>query len=202
MRGELKWLLALFLSDCPCAYYVHCFVHRLQLTLVVASQEVVFVHKFFSNLNFIINVVSASYKHYDELQAAQVAEITHLIAVDELETKKWANQTGTLKRAGDSRWASHFHSICSLIRIFGSTYSALENIIKGGSTYSQRGDANATYKMITSLKLIFILYLMMEIIGTTNHLCQHLQQKSQDILNAMQLVSSTKTFLQKLRNED
>jgi hypothetical protein len=40
--------------------------------------------------------------------------------------------------------------------MFGSTYSALENIIKGGSTYSQRGDANATYKMITSFKLIFI----------------------------------------------
>jgi glycine cleavage system regulatory protein len=56
--------------------------------------------------------------------------------------------------------------------------------------------------MITSFKFIFILHLMMEIMGTTDHLCQHLQQKSQDILNAMQLVSSTKTLLQKLRNED
>jgi len=42
---------------------------------------------------------------------------------------------------------------------------------------------------------------MMEIMGTTDRLCQHLQQKSQDILNTMQLVSSTKT-LQKLRDED
>jgi hypothetical protein len=42
----------------------------------------------------------------------------------------------------------------------------------------------------------------MEIMGTTDRLCQHLQQKYQDILNAMQLVTSTKTLLQKLRNED
>jgi hypothetical protein len=78
----------------------------------------------------------------------------------------------------------------------------LENIIKGGSTYSQHGDANAAYKMITSFKFIFILHLMKEIMGPTDCLCQHLQQKSQDILNAMKLVSSTKTLLQKLRYED
>ena len=38
--------------------------------------------------------------------------------------------------------------------------------------------------------------------GTTDYLCQDLQQKSQDILNAMRLVSNTKALLQKLRNED
>jgi hypothetical protein len=43
---------------------------------------------------------------------------------------------------------------------------------------------------------------MREIMDTTDCLCQHLQQKSQDILNAIQLVSNTKTLLQKLRNED
>jgi hypothetical protein len=29
MCGEWKWLQALFLNDCPYAYYVHCFAHRL-----------------------------------------------------------------------------------------------------------------------------------------------------------------------------
>jgi len=81
-------LQALFLSDCPCAYYVHYFAHRLQLALVAASREVIYVHEFFSNLNFIINVVGASCKRHDELQATQAAEIAHLIAIDELETGK------------------------------------------------------------------------------------------------------------------
>jgi hypothetical protein len=43
---------------------------------------------------------------------------------------------------------------------------------------------------------------MREIMGITDCLCQHLQQKSQDILSAMQLVSDTKALIQKLRNED
>jgi hypothetical protein len=193
---------ALFLNECSCAYYVHCFAHRLQLALVAASREVIVVHEFFSNLNFIINVVSASCKRHRDLQDAQEADIAHLIAMDELETGKGANQIGTLKRAGDTRWISHFYSICSLLRLFNPACSVLEKIVKEGSTYSQRGDADVAYEMITSFKFIFILHLMREIMGTTDCLCQHLQQKSQDILNAMQLVSNTKALLQKLRNED
>jgi hypothetical protein len=73
MRGEWKGLQSLFLNDCPCAYYVHCFAHRLQLALVAASREVVSVHELFSNLNFTINVVGASCKRHDELQATQAA---------------------------------------------------------------------------------------------------------------------------------
>jgi hypothetical protein len=88
MCGEWKGLQALFLNEYSCAYYIHCFAHRLQLALVVASREVIVVHEFFSNLNFIINVVSASCKHHHDLQNAQEADIAYLIAIDELETRK------------------------------------------------------------------------------------------------------------------
>ena len=30
MRGEWKGLQTLFLNECSCAYYIHCFAHRLQ----------------------------------------------------------------------------------------------------------------------------------------------------------------------------
>ncbi|KAG2667400.1 hypothetical protein I3760_15G113100 [Carya illinoinensis] len=201
IRGEWNGLQALFLKDCPYAYYVHCFAYRLQLALVAASREVVSVHEFFSNLNFVINVVGTSCKRHDELQTAQTTHIAHMIAIDELESGKGANQIGTIKRAGDSRWGSHFYSIYSLLEMFEATYSVLEIIIKEGSTYSQRGDANATYKMIISFQFIFILHLMKEIMGITDVLYQVLQQKSQDILNAMNMVSTTKGLIQKLRNE-
>jgi hypothetical protein len=39
-------------------------------------------------LNFTINVVGASCKCHDELQANQAVEIAHLLAIDELETGK------------------------------------------------------------------------------------------------------------------
>jgi len=41
MKGELNGLQTLFLKECPYAYYVHCYAHRLQLALVAASKDVV-----------------------------------------------------------------------------------------------------------------------------------------------------------------
>jgi len=61
MRGEWNELQTLFLTDCPYAY-VHCFAHRLQLALVVASREVIPIHQFFSKLTFIVNIVCSSSK--------------------------------------------------------------------------------------------------------------------------------------------
>jgi hypothetical protein len=90
-------LQALFLNNCPCAYYIHCFVHQLQLVLVAASREVAFVHEFFINLNFVINIASASCKRHYQLQAVHATQIAHIRAIGELETGKWANQICTLK---------------------------------------------------------------------------------------------------------
>lgn len=37
MREQWNGLQALFLSQCPSAYYIHCFAHKLDLALVGAS---------------------------------------------------------------------------------------------------------------------------------------------------------------------
>ena len=66
MCGEWNGLQALFLKDCPYAYYVHCMTHRLQLALVTASREVQ-DHQFFNHLVNIINIVVGSSKRNDEL---------------------------------------------------------------------------------------------------------------------------------------
>ncbi|XP_062145907.1 uncharacterized protein LOC133853901 [Alnus glutinosa] len=104
--------------------------------LVATSREAKSVHQFFENLNFIINIVVGSSKRNDELQSAQVAEIESMIASNEIETGRGANQI------------------------------VLDTISKEGTNYSQRGDAEAAY-----------------------------MQNSQDILNAMKLVSTTKSLL-------
>ncbi|XP_058733469.1 uncharacterized protein LOC131605090 [Vicia villosa] len=104
MRGECNGLQSLFMKDCPYAYYVHCFAHRLLLALVTSSREVKLVHKFVEKLIFIVNVVCSSTKRHDELQAAQLEEIAYLLNIDEIVTGKGANQAGTLKRAGYTRW--------------------------------------------------------------------------------------------------
>ncbi|QHO34277.1 Zinc finger MYM-type protein [Arachis hypogaea] len=84
--------------------------------------------------------------------------------------------------------------------MFGAITSVLEDLATNGSTYSQRGDATYALKSLLSFDFVFILHIMKEIMGITDKLCQALQQKSQDILNDMHLVSSTKSLIQQLKD--
>jgi hypothetical protein len=70
MQGGLNGLQALVSNDCPYTYYIHYFVHRLQLALVAASKEVISIFQFFTNLNLVVNFVCASYNRYEELRVA------------------------------------------------------------------------------------------------------------------------------------
>ncbi|XP_071923091.1 uncharacterized protein [Coffea arabica] len=103
MRGEWNGLQALFIQECPYAYYIDCFAHRLQLTLVATSQEVIPVEQFFTYLSLLINLISSSCKRVDQLRVARAARIVELIAIDELETGRGQNQIGTLKRPRTTR---------------------------------------------------------------------------------------------------
>ena len=201
MRGAWNGLQALFLKDCPYAYYIHCFAHRLQLALVAAAENDISVWLFFSKLASIVNLVSASPKRQNELQCAQAAEVEHMLHTGERETGRGANQIGTLHRAGTTRWSSHFSSICSLIDMYGATIKVLQTMVEEGSSNSIRGEAGGALIAVRSFDFIFILHLMHRIMGITDLLCRALQHKSLDILNAMDLVSTTKALLQTLRQD-
>ncbi|XP_028112903.1 zinc finger MYM-type protein 1-like [Camellia sinensis] len=147
------------------------------------------------------NIRGQGYDGVSNMRVVQAVEIKHMIDIDELETGKGLNQIGTLQRAGDTCWSSHFKSVSSLIKIFSPTCEVLLNIINEGTTSAQRGDADSAYETLTSFEFAFILHLMKEILEITDLLCQALQCRSQDILNAMNLVSSTKALLQKFRDD-
>ncbi|KAL6504652.1 hypothetical protein OROHE_023410 [Orobanche hederae] len=172
----------------------------LQLALMVASEGVVPLRKFFTRLSSVVNVVSASSKRTDQLRDAQVEQIAYLISIDELETGRGLNQIGTLQRAGDTRWSSHLRSVSSLIKMFSPTCEVLLKIIEEG-TGSIKGDADSAYEAMTTFDFIFILHLEKEIMEITDLLCEALQRKDQDIFNALRLVVSTKMLLQKMKDE-
>jgi len=194
-------LQALFINDCPYAYYVHCLAHLLQLARIATAREISDVHTFFKNLIFIINIVSASCKRSDELRAFQATTIEYLVDIGEIKTGIGVNQVGGLQQPRDSRWSSHFKSICSLIKMYGATCLVLENITLDGSTYSQRGDTTFSFKLLMSFDFASILHIIKNVMRIIDVLCQALQQKFQDILNTMHLVTTTKTLIQKLRDD-
>ncbi|XP_030923461.1 zinc finger MYM-type protein 1-like [Quercus lobata] len=146
MRGMWNGLQALILNDCPYAYYIHCFAHRLQLALVKASKQVVPISHFFLTLLFLIKIVSASCKRNEQLKVANANEIARLIDLEELEAGSGLNQIGTLQRPGETRWSSHFRSVSSLLRMFSSTVEVLQNIIDGAIDGENRAEGESAYE--------------------------------------------------------
>ena len=98
MRGAFNGLQALFLKDCPYAYYVHCFAHRLQLALVGAAEKQDSIWEFFSMLSNVVNIVTGSSKRLLELQIAHGIEVDKSVASGEREIGRGLNQIGNLQR--------------------------------------------------------------------------------------------------------
>jgi hypothetical protein len=75
------------------------------------------------------------------------------------------------------------------------TYLILRDIATArGSrtTSSTRAKATGAVNSLMSFDFVFIMHVMKELMGITNLLCKKLQQKSQDIVNAMDDVATTK----------
>ncbi|XP_059452346.1 uncharacterized protein LOC132182952 [Corylus avellana] len=137
MRGGRNGLQALVSNDCPYAYYIHCFAHCLQLALMAASKEVIFVHQFLTKLNVVVNLVCASCNWHEELRVAQAAKNAYMIAIDEIESGMGLNQISTLQRPGDMRWSSHLRSVSDLIKIYSPACEVIVKIIDVGTSSSQ-----------------------------------------------------------------
>ncbi|KAL9685702.1 hypothetical protein QQ045_023153 [Rhodiola kirilowii] len=202
MRGQFHGLKTLFLHACPYAYYVHCFAHRLQLALNACAKDVPDMQLFFQMLSSIVAFVGSSSKRTNLLKDIQEAEITESLADGDLETGKGLNQVRSLKRAGTTRWGSYFASVNTLVHVFKEVTQLLQSMMTDKElTGSIRGDAKGFLKALRAFEFLFCLVLTNKIMGITYLLCQALQKQSQDIVNAMNLVSSTKALLQALRDD-
>ena len=146
MRGMWNGLQALILNDCPYAYYIHCFAHRLRLALVKTSKQVNAISHFFLALLFLIKTVNASCKRNEQLKVVNANEIGCLIDLEELKTRSGLNQIGTLQQPVETRWSSHFRSVCCLLRMFTSTVEVLQNIIDDAIDGEHRAEAESAYE--------------------------------------------------------
>ena len=84
MRDEFNGLQVLFREECPYAYYVHFFAHRLQLVLNAAAKGVDDIYTFFGTLNFVVNFVNSSAKRHSALKATREEEIADLVSAGKL----------------------------------------------------------------------------------------------------------------------
>lgn len=62
MKGNANGPKKLIMDESPSAYYVHCFAHQLQLTLVVVAKESGDCTWFFQQLGYLLNALGMSCK--------------------------------------------------------------------------------------------------------------------------------------------
>ncbi|XP_022893953.1 zinc finger MYM-type protein 1-like [Olea europaea var. sylvestris] len=172
MQGKFNGLKTLILNESPCAFYIHCFAHQLQLALVAVAKKNIPITNFFGVVG---NVILSG---------------------------RGLNQEMSLQRSSDTRWSSHYNSLVSLLAMFSSVVDVLAIIIEDEScSCDQRSDATNLLELIQRFDFAFNLQLMRSVLGISNELSKALQRKDQDIVNAMQLVRLCKRRLQIMRDE-
>jgi hypothetical protein len=202
MQGHISSLKSLILRESPSAFYVHCFAHQLQLTLVAIAKGHLQVCSLFGLVSYLINVVRGSCKQNDMLHETQATRIKDELENGEIVSGRDLNQETNLKRPADTRWSFHYATLVNLILMYSSVTSVLEILKEDESTEDKaRSDANGLSILMGSYDFALTLHLMKIVLGISNELSQALQKKDQDILNAMNLVNITMEWLQTLRDD-
>jgi hypothetical protein len=116
------------MDESPYAYYVHCFAHQLQLTIVGVAKQSGDCVWFFNQLAYLLNVLGMSCKKIWLLRIAQAEEIIKSLELGEIETEKGMNKEMGLASLVVTRWGSHYKTILRVISLYPSIRKVLNKI--------------------------------------------------------------------------
>ncbi|XP_042038200.1 uncharacterized protein LOC121784086 [Salvia splendens] len=122
-----------------------------------------------------------------------------MIENGEIGTGRGQNQETSLKRPCDTRWGSHYVTVIRLANMWQSVTEVLENVLVDGEEYETRGKAVGLVQKMETFEFVFILMLMKHLLGVIQPLSCALQQRDQDILNAIFLIENVKESLRSFR---
>ncbi|XP_042458776.1 zinc finger MYM-type protein 1-like [Zingiber officinale] len=199
MSGEFNGLKSLIMIENPYALYVHCFAHQLQLVVVAVAQVNQYVCDFMWIVGPIVNTSASSCKRADKLRQLEHDRKVKLLERGEISSGRELNQETSLARPGDTRWGSHHSTLYRIEQMWPSVIEVLQNLIDDDDR-SSKGLNRTLVERMERYEFVFILLLMKRILAITNHLSTVLQEKDQNIVNAMRLINNVKCKLQKLRD--
>ncbi|XP_048494663.1 uncharacterized protein LOC125494861 [Beta vulgaris subsp. vulgaris] len=168
MKGEINGLKTLIMDDTPNAYYVHCFAHQLQLTLVSVAKKNNECGWLFDTLGTLLNVVGNSCKRREMIRDIQAQNVARSLEICELETGSGLNQELGLKRPGDTRWGSHYKTLQNVMNLFPTLVDVLVMIGKNGSNADGKAKAQGVVLFLEPFDFVFMAQLMSTIFGYTN----------------------------------
>ena len=134
------------------------------------------------------------------LRNARLDQIAKALDCGELESGSGLNQEMGLPRPGETRWGSHYKTVCNIIAMYPSIHEVLVTL---GDNPSHKADWTKIHFMVgafESFEFVAAAHLMYLILGYTNELSECLQRREQDILNAISLVNVAKNRMQQMRS--
>ncbi|KAH6807824.1 hypothetical protein C2S51_028932 [Perilla frutescens var. frutescens] len=201
MRGEFNGLKSLILEENPCAMYVHYFAHQLQLTIVAVAKGNDMVQDFFTYVSMVVNTTGASCKRRDQLTMLEHNRLINELNNGERVSGRGQNQESNLSRPGDTRWGSYYLTLICLCSLCSSVEQVLHNVRDEATLSESRSTAKGLIDKLDSYEFIFVLHLMKFLLGVTHELSLSLQQKDQNIIQAMTLIDTVKCQLQNFRED-
>ncbi|KAK4722628.1 hypothetical protein R3W88_012861 [Solanum pinnatisectum] len=126
-NGEINGLKTLIMKDSPSAYYIHCFAHQLQLTLVAIAKKHLDVEDFFDHVSNVLNVVGGSFKRRDLLRDHQAKKLEQLFESGEVQKGQGLHQERGLQRPGDTH-----QDIVNAVEFLNITKKRLQDMRENG----------------------------------------------------------------------
>ncbi|KAG8633712.1 hypothetical protein MANES_18G140700v8 [Manihot esculenta] len=167
VREKFNGLKNLILRENSSSYYIHCFAHQLQLTLIAIAKKYSSISIFFNIIARLCNVVGGCYKRRDMLQEKQREKVVEGIKIGEI-------------------------AIGQGFKLRDNNKETKKYLLKNDNP--PKVEAIELLDIISRFEFVFTLFLMRKILGITHNLSQAFQRRDQDIANAMQLVKESLLF--------
>ncbi|XP_066333876.1 uncharacterized protein [Miscanthus floridulus] len=199
MKGDIKGLKTLIMQESPSAYYINCFAHQLQLVLVAVAKGNTDCETFFDQISILLNIVGVSCKCHDMLRNASLESVKKTLDCGEIKSRTGLHQEMGLPRPRDTRWGSHYKTVCNIITMYEAIHDVLVDL---GDDPAYKDDWTKIHFVtgaFENIEFVFFAHLMYIILGYTNELSECLQRRDQDILNAISLVNVAKKRMEELR---
>lgn len=183
MKGKNVGVQKRILEVNPRAFFVPCSNHSLNLVVNDGAKSCSNALEFFSIVQEIFNYFSASTYRWSILK-------NHITSL-------------TVKPLSTTRWESRIDAVTPLRFNVGEVYDALFEASKDQKQDAfARNTAKGIAKKLKNFKFLCSLVVWHLILSKINLVSKHLQEISNSLETAMELIDSAKTFLKSMRTEE
>lgn len=127
----------IFKENCS-AFFIHCFAHQLELTLLTLEKKYSKIALFFNLVANLYNVVGASCKRRNILRESQATKVKQSLEHGEISNGRGLNQEMTIKKVRETRWSSHYDTLLSIVSLFSSMIDVLEMVEEDGTDLDKK----------------------------------------------------------------